>query len=311
MTNQLQTQNKRDISTDTSVWTFQDIKRYYDPQDLLTEKQVGQALSLIKGRNLNPLLNEVYIVAYKKKNGGAEFSLIVSKEAFLKRAAQNPNYEGFEAGVVVVDDSGDMVERKGALLLPNDTLVGGWARVYRKNFKVPVEVFVSREEYDKKQSTWNAMPATMIRKTALVNALREAFPEDLGNMYTEDDGGETFDRIKDVTPRETQEDVKARKMAQIEQQRQEQPQPVQPEQELVEETEGTEEQPQPNFISDEQHDTIMQQINELALITGQATETVGNYYMKKYKLNDFHELLVAGFNVVSNDIQTQINNRKG
>lgn len=68
---------------------------------------------------------------------------------------------------------------------------------------------------------------------------------------------------------------------------------------------------QPNFISDEQHDTIMQQINELALITGQSVETVGNYYMKKYKLNDFHELLVAGFNVVSNDIQTQINNRKG
>lgn len=68
--------------------------------------------------------------------------------------------------------------------------------------------------------------------------------------------------------------------------------------------------PQPNFISDEQHDTIMQQVNELALITGQATETVANYYLKKYKLNDFHELLVAGFNVVSNDIQTQINNRK-
>ena len=69
--------------------------------------------------------------------------------------------------------------------------------------------------------------------------------------------------------------------------------------------------PQPNFISNEQHDTIMQQVNELALITGQATETVANYYLKKYKLNDFHELLVAGFNVVSNDIQTQINNRKG
>lgn len=117
-----------------------------------------------------------------------------------------------------------MVERKGALLLPNDNLVGGWARVYRKNFKVPVEVFVSREEYDKKQSTWNAMLATMIRKTALVNALREAFPEDLGSMYTEDDGGETFDRIKDVTPQETQEDVRARKMAQIEQMKQEQSQ---------------------------------------------------------------------------------------
>lgn len=214
--NQLSTQNKRDIAIDTSVWTFQDVKRYFDPQNLLTEKQVGQALSLIKGRNLNPLANEVYIVAYKKKSGGTEFSLIVSKEAFLKRAAQNPNYEGFEAGVVTVDDEGVMHERKGALMLPGDTLVGGWARVYRKNFKVPVEIFVSREEYDKKQSTWNAMPATMIRKTALVNALREAFPEDLGNMYTEDDGGETFDRIKDVTPQESREDIVARKMAEIE-----------------------------------------------------------------------------------------------
>ena len=218
--NQMTTQTKRDISVDTSAWTFQDIKRYFDPQNLLTEKQVGQALSLIKGRNLNPLANEVYIVAYKTKTGGTEFSLIVSKEAFLKRAAQNPNYEGFEAGVVTVDDKGIMHERKGAIMLPGDTLVGGWARVYRKNFKVPVEIFVSREEYDKKKSTWNSMPATMIRKTALVNAFREAFPEDLGNMYTEDDGGETFDRIKDITPQvpqESREDVVARKMAQIEQ----------------------------------------------------------------------------------------------
>jgi phage recombination protein bet len=230
--NQLATQTKRDIAVDTSAWTFQDIKRYFDPQNLLTEKQVGQALSLIKGRNLNPLANEVYIVAYKKKTGGTEFSLIVSKEAFLKRAAQCKDYEGFEAGVVAVDSDGVMHERKGAILLPGDTLIGGWARVYRKNFKVPVEIFVSREEYDKKQSTWNAMPATMIRKTALVNALREAFPEDLGNMYTEDDGGETFDRIKDVTPQESREDVVARKMAQIEQfNREQEVSPVVPEME--------------------------------------------------------------------------------
>lgn len=69
--------------------------------------------------------------------------------------------------------------------------------------------------------------------------------------------------------------------------------------------------PQPNFISNEQHDAIMQQINELALITGQSVETVANYYLKKYKLNVFSELLVPGFGVVSNDIQGQINNRKG
>lgn len=89
---------------------------------------------------------------------------------------------------------------------------------------------------------------------------------------------------------------------QNQQPQQAQPQQAQPQQQS---------NPQPNFISNEQHDIIMQLVNELALITGQATETVANYYLKKYKLNDFHELLVAGFNVVSNDIQTQINNRKG
>ena len=88
------------------------------------------------------------------------------------------------------------------------------------------------------------------------------------------------------------------------------PQPHQNQQPQQERYESRSDQ-QPNFISNEQHDLIMQQINELALITGQTVETVSNYYMKKYKLNDFHELLVAGFNVVSNDIQTQINNRKG
>lgn len=214
---------KRDITIDTSLWTPQDVKRFFDPQNLLSEKQIGQALTLIKGRNLNPFANEVYIIAYKnKKTGGVEFSLIVSKEAFLKRAAQSKNYEGFEAGIVVLDKDGVLTERKGSLMLPTDTLVGGWARVYRKDFKVPVEIQLSLAEYNKGKSTWQSMPATMIRKTALVNALREAFPDDLGNMYTEDDGGETFDRIKDITPTESREEVMARKRARIEQMKQEQ-----------------------------------------------------------------------------------------
>ncbi len=67
---------------------------------------------------------------------------------------------------------------------------------------------------------------------------------------------------------------------------------------------------QPNFISNEQHDLIDKQINELATITGKSVETVANYYLKKYKLNDFHELLVSGFDVVTNDIQSQIDSRK-
>ncbi|MCE2227854.1 ERF family protein [Streptococcus thermophilus] len=64
-------------------------------------------------------------------------------------------------------------------------------------------------------------------------------------------------------------------------------------------------------ISDEQYDIINKQITELATLTEKSVETVANYYLKKYKLNDFHELLVSGFEIVVNDIQTQIDSRKG
>lgn len=220
--NQLATQTKRDITTDPSLLTGADIKKYFDPQNLLTEKQVGQALALCKGRNLNPFANEVYIVAYQN-NSGTEFSLIVSKEAFMKRAERCEGYDGFEAGITVMRN-GEMIEIEGSLKLPEDILIGGWAVVYRKDrshrYKVTVDFneYVKTDRNGNPRSTWKSMPATMIRKTALVQTLREAFPDELGNMYTDIDGGDTFDAIKDVTPpQESREDVVARKMVQIEQ----------------------------------------------------------------------------------------------
>ncbi|HEP1182183.1 phage recombination protein Bet [Streptococcus pyogenes] len=229
MANQLSTQQvKRDITTDPTLLTGADIKKYFDPQNLLSEKQVGQALALCKGRNLNPFANEVYIVAYKN-NSGTDFSLIVSKEAFMKRAERCEGYDGFEAGITVMRN-GEMVEIEGSLKLPDDVLIGGWAIVYRKDrshrYKVTVDFneYVKLDKYGNPRSTWKSMPGTMIRKTALVQTLREAFPDELGNMYTDIDGGDTFDAIKDVTPQETQEEVRARKMTQIEQYKQEQAQ---------------------------------------------------------------------------------------
>ena len=46
---------------------------------------------------------------------------------------------------------------------------------------------VRLEEYDKKQSTWNEKRSTMISKVAKVQALREAFPTQLGAMYTSEE----------------------------------------------------------------------------------------------------------------------------
>ena len=284
MENQLQT-TKGAYLTDLQQLDGETLRNFVDPKHQASPQELQTLLAIVKNRNLNPFTKEVYFIKY----GNNPAQIVVSKDAFMKRAEQNQNYDGFESGVIYEDERGELKTKKGVILPRKATLIGGWCEVYRKDRSRPVYREVELSAYNTHKNWWQKAPGQMIEKVAIVAAVRDAFSENVGGLYTADEMEQATPI--DVTPRETQEDVKARKMAQIEQQRQE--------------------QAQPNFISDEQHDTIMQQVNELALITGQATETVANYYMKKYKLNDFHELLVAGFNVVSNDIQTQINNRKG
>ena len=304
MENQSQT-TKGAYLTDLQQLDGETLRNFVDPKHQASPRELQTLLAIVKNRNLNPFTKEVYFIKY----GNNPAQIVVSKDAFMKRAEQNQNYDGFESGVIYEDEKGELKTKKGVILPRKATLIGGWCEVHRKDRSRPVYREVELSAYNTHKNWWQKAPGQMIEKVAIVAAVRDAFSENVGGLYTADEMEQAAPI--DVTPRETQEDVKARKMAQIEQQRQEQAQPVQPERELVEDAEEVEEQPQPNFISNEQHDTIMQQINELALITGQATETVSNYYMRKYQLNDFHELLVAGFNVVSNDIQTQINNRKG
>lgn len=304
MENQLQT-TKGAYLTDLQQLDGETLRNFVDPKHQASPQELQTLLAVVKNRNLNPFTKEVYFIKY----GNNPAQIVVSKDAFMKRAEQNKNYDGFESGVIYEDEKGELKTKKGVILPRKSTLIGGWCEVYRKDRSRPVYREVELSAYNTHKNWWHKAPGQMIEKVAIVAAVRDAFSENVGGLYTADEMEQAAPI--DVTPRETQDDVKTRKMAQIEQQRQEQAQPVQPEQEMVEDTEEAEEQPQLNFISSEQHDTIMQQVNELALITGQSVETIANYYLKKYKLNDFHEMLLAGFNVVTNDIQTQINNRKG
>ena len=85
--------------------------------------------------------------------------------------------------------NGEIVELDGCFLPSNAKLLGGWAKVYRSDRKFPIVAKVNLEEYDKKQSIWNEKKSTMICKVAKVQALREAFSDKLGAMYTEEEQG--------------------------------------------------------------------------------------------------------------------------
>ncbi|EUJ24728.1 hypothetical protein PGRAN_02495 [Listeria grandensis FSL F6-0971] len=157
----------------------------------VSDQEIVMFLQLCKYQKLNPFLREAYLVKFKNKNGADKpAQIIVSKEAFMKRAEIHPQYDGLSAGIIVERD-GEMKELEGAIKLSKDKLIGGWATVYRKDRNRPIEIKISLGEFSKGQSTWNSMPLTMIRKTAIVNAMREAFPEALGNMYTEEESAET------------------------------------------------------------------------------------------------------------------------
>lgn len=141
---------------------------------------------LCKVRKLNPFLREAYLIKYSEKQPA---SIVVGKDAILKRAVLNEQYDGMKSGIIVTNENMEVIERKGTFKLPNETLVGGWAEVYRKDWKNSIYCSVSLEESIQKKndgtpnSNWAKQPATMIEKVAKVRALREAFVEDLAGMY--------------------------------------------------------------------------------------------------------------------------------
>ena len=148
----------------------------------VSDQDLTQFISICKYNQLNPFLNEAYLVKF----GQQPAQMIVSKEALMKRAEANEQYEGIKGGVIVLRNN-EAVELEGCFYLPTDKLVGGWAEVFRKDRKFPTIAKVRLEEYDKKQSTWSEKQSTMISKVAKVQALREAFPAQLGAMYTREE----------------------------------------------------------------------------------------------------------------------------
>lgn len=149
--------------------------------------------SLCKARGLNPFLKEAYCIKYGKNPA----QIVVGKDAVLKRAIKNPNYDGMESGVIVQDkETGEITERKGTFYLRDiENLVGGWAKVFRKDWQHPTYCSVAFDEVAKKKSdgglnaNWSGKGATMVEKVAKVRALRETFVEELGGMYEAEEMG--------------------------------------------------------------------------------------------------------------------------
>lgn len=173
----------------------------------ITNQEFKLFTELCKVRKLNPFLREAYLIKYK---AGSPAQLVVGKDAILKRAVLNPNYDGMECGIIIQKEDGTVEERQGTFRLGNEQLVGGWARVYRKDWTYPTYSSVSFNEVAQKtgqgqlNSNWGNKGATMVEKVAKVRALRETFVEDLAGMY---EAEEMQQEIQQESPIEVQAEI--------------------------------------------------------------------------------------------------------
>jgi phage recombination protein Bet len=134
----------------------------------VTDQEIEMFQQLCRYQGLNPWLREAYLIKYSERNPA---TIVTGKETFLKRAQRNPRYKGHKVGL---SDEGKVA----------------WAEVYVDGYIVPIRCEVDYDEYVGRKvdgsitSMWKSKPHTMLKKVALVQALREAFPEDFGGLYS-------------------------------------------------------------------------------------------------------------------------------
>lgn len=118
---------------------------------------------------LDPLKpGQIFFVKYGSNPG----TIVVGIEGFRARAQRTGRLSGIKRGVIR-DDQG--------------RCIGAWCEVKRRDWEDVAREEVSLAEYNTQKAMWLKMPETMIKKVAEAAALRMAFPDELGGVYSKDE----------------------------------------------------------------------------------------------------------------------------
>lgn len=147
-----------------------------------SEQNVLEVMAKCNARGLNPLAGDCTITVYKNRDGSTTASLVIAKDYWVRMAHAQPTFKGMRAGIIVVNN-GSVMPREGANVWPGEQLLGGWCEVKDSRWDWPLHHEVAFDEYDQGTSVWEDKPATMIRKVAVAQALREAYPNAFSGGY--------------------------------------------------------------------------------------------------------------------------------
>lgn len=160
--------------------TAQDVLRFLVREGKASREEAVLFLAYCATRGLNPLEDDIYLVKYDETEPAR---IILGRHGYLKLAHRQPTYLYHTSGVLIRTKEGKVEARDGSFYEKDkETLVGGWAEVYREgkppySKRVLLEEFTLRTRDGRPRRMWGTMPATMIEKVSVVQALREAFPD--------------------------------------------------------------------------------------------------------------------------------------
>ncbi len=129
----------------------------------LTDAEFQLFGEIVRSTGLNPITKEVWAI-----KAGGRLQLMTGINGFLRIANSHPQFDGMEV---------DYEWQDGKLLAAT-------AKVYRKDRRFPSVATAYMAEYKKSTPIWQQMPSVMLSKCAKSLALREAFIQELGGLYT-------------------------------------------------------------------------------------------------------------------------------
>ena len=132
----------------------------------LTDAEFLLFAEICKSTGLNPATKEVWAI-----KAGGRLQLMTGINGFLRIANSHPEFDGMEVSYE----------------WDNKTLMACTVKVHRKDRKYPSVATAYWSEYAKPSPIWKQMPTVMLSKCAKSLAIREAFIQELGGLYTQEE----------------------------------------------------------------------------------------------------------------------------
>lgn len=156
--------NDKQLITQNNVEMLHTLRNTVAPG--LTDSEFALFAEIVKSTGLNPVTKEVWAI-----KAGGRLQLMTGINGFLRIANSHPMFDGME-----VEFEKD-----------EDRIVAATAKVYRKDRRFPAVATAFMAEYGKPTPIWKQMPSVMLAKCAKSLAIREAFVQELGGLYTQEE----------------------------------------------------------------------------------------------------------------------------